>query len=103
AALNHALATEGLPGHDPSAVRRFIGNGSRILVKRAAPADSPKSLLDEIESAFKIHYDANWPLGTTPYPGIPEVLQFLHERGYPLAILSNKPHPFTEVIVRTMF
>lgn len=103
AALNHALGTVGLPGHDQLAVRRFIGNGSRILVKRAAPEDSPESLLDQIEGAFKVHYDANWPHGTTPYAGIPEILKTLHERGYPLAILSNKPHPFTEVIVRTVF
>lgn len=103
AALNHALGTVGLPGHDQLAVRRFIGNGSRILIKRAAPADSPESLLDEIEAAFKAHYDAKWSHGTTPYPGIPEMLETLHSRGYPLAILSNKPHPFTEAIARTVF
>lgn len=103
ASLNHALGTVGLPGHDQLAVRRFIGNGSRTLIKRAAPADSPESLLDEVENAFKLHYDANWSLGTTPYPGIPEILKALHERGYPLAILSNKPHPFTEDIARTVF
>lgn len=103
AALNNALGTVGLPGHDQLAVRRFIGNGSRILIKRAAPADSPESLLDQIEAAFKAHYDANWSLGTTPYPEIPEILSTLQARGYPLAILSNKPHPFTETIARTVF
>jgi phosphoglycolate phosphatase len=103
ASLNHALGTVGLPGHVHADVRRFIGNGSRILVKRAAPTDTPDSLLDQIENAFKIHYDANWASGTTPYAGIPAVLKTLHERGYPLAILSNKPHPFTADIARTVF
>lgn len=101
--LNHALALSGLPGHPPAAVRGFIGNGSRVLVRRAAPADSPAALLDRIEHDFKADYATRWPDGTAPYAGIPEMLATLQAAGFPLAVLSNKPHPFTLAIVDQMF
>jgi len=103
ASLNHALSVVGFPTHDTAAVRRFIGNGSWILAKRAAPADSPDEVINAIEQAFKAHYDVHWQDGTVPYPGIPEVLAGLQRAGHPLAVLSNKPHPFTTVIVERLF
>lgn len=103
ASLNHALEVCGFPGHPPVAVRRFIGNGSWVLAKRAAPAGSPDEVINAIEAAFKIHYDENWIHGTQPFAGIPELLSELRARGHRLAVLSNKPHPFTTVIVETVF
>jgi phosphoglycolate phosphatase len=101
--LNHALTTCGVPLHPPEAVRGFIGNGARILVQRAAPAGADEALLQQIEQAFKSDYELNWPGGTIPYAGIAELLEILQVRGHPLAVLSNKPHPFTESIVARVF
>ena len=103
AALNQALAASGLPVHPDSAVRGFIGNGSRMLIERAAPANADEALIDTVEQAFKADYDLTWPNGTTAYAGITELLETLQIRGYPLAVLSNKPHPFTATIVSRMF
>ena len=103
ASLNHALAASGLPGHPDEAVRGFIGNGSRILIQRAAPAGMDEALLQTVEQAFKADYDLTWQNGTLVYPGITQLLESLQTRGYPLAVLSNKPHPFTETIVSRMF
>lgn len=101
--LNHALSGLGLPSHVTADVRRFIGDGSWVLAKRAAPADSPVEAINAIELAFKAHYDASWIHGTFPYEGISELLQHLQKLGHPLAILSNKPHPFTEAIAKAVF
>ena len=103
ASLNHALAASGLPVHANAAVRGFIGNGARILIRRAAPEDADEGLLDTVEQAFKGDYDLTWPDGTTAYDGIAGLLESLQHRGYPLAVLSNKPHPFTETIVSQIF
>jgi len=103
ASLNHALASSGLPGHQDSAVRGFIGNGSRILIQRAAPADVDEALIDQVEQAFKADYDLTWQNGTLIYPGITGLLESLQALGHQLAVLSNKPHPFTETIVSRMF
>ena len=103
ASLNHALSASGLPVHPDLAVREFIGNGSRILIQRAAPANADEALIDQVEQAFKADYDLTWQNGTIAYDGITELLEALQTRGYPLAVLSNKPHPFTETIVSRMF
>ena len=101
--LNRALAASGLPTHPLSAVRGFIGNGARVLIQRAVPAGADDSLLDAVELAFKTDYDLTWPSGTLPYDGITEMLEALQTRGHPLAVLSNKPHPFTTAMVTRIF
>jgi len=101
--LNLALTGLNLPTHSQEAVRGFIGNGSRVLVTRAAPKGSEIEVIDALENAFKIDYDVSWPTGTIPYPGIDELLENLQALKIPLAVLSNKPHPFTDSIVARLF
>jgi phosphoglycolate phosphatase len=103
ASLNLALTASGLPTHPSEAVRGFIGNGARILIQRAAPADADVALLDTLEQAFKADYDRTWSTGTSVYEGVTGLLEALQKRGYPLAVLSNKPHPFTVAMVSQMF
>ena len=103
ASLNRALAASGLPIHPEAAVRGFIGNGSRILIQRASPSDADEALLLQVEQAFKTDYELTWPAGTTVYAGITGLLESLQARSYPLAVLSNKPHPFTAAIVSRLF
>ncbi len=103
ASLNHALALSELSEHPLEAVRRFIGNGARMLVTRATTAGADTVLLDRLEEDFKTNYDTTWPEGTIPYEGIVAMLETLQQEGYPLGVLSNKPHAFTEVIVAKVF
>jgi len=101
--LNHALAEAGLPVHSLEAVRGFIGNGTHPDHPRGAHKDADEALLDRLENGFKADYDVTWPGGTFPYNGITELLEMLQAKGIPLAVLSNKPHPFTSTIVARVF
>jgi phosphoglycolate phosphatase len=103
ASLNRSLSHLGLPTHGSPAVRTFIGNGSLELARKAVPAGSPDELAHQVEAAFKADYAATWPDGTAPYTGIPECLAALAAAGFPLAVLSNKPHDFTVEIVERLF
>ncbi len=103
ASLNHALAASGLPTHSREAVRNFIGNGASVLIRRGAPADADDALFHTLEAAFKADYDLTWPSGTTAYAGLTSLLESLQDRDYLLAVLSNKPHPFTATIVAQIF
>jgi len=103
ASLNHALHESNLPTHSHDAVRGFIGNGARILIERGTPAGSTDILIDVVEQAFKAHYDLHWPTGTIAYDGITNLLENLKSQGHQLAVLSNKPHPFTEAMVGRLF
>ncbi len=106
--LNRALAAVGRAPHPPAAVRGMIGRGAANLCAAAlgyadatlAPADEQEAL----HAAFRREYPRCWQgEGTIPYGGIPGMLEKLVRAGAKLAILSNKPHEVTEVMVRTLF
>jgi phosphoglycolate phosphatase len=101
--LNRALAGMGMPTHTEDAVRGFVGNGAHILAVRALPSGASDSEITTLEAAFKANYTEAWPTGTIPYPGVMELLSQLQQRGETLAVLSNKPHPFTTEMVATLF
>jgi len=103
ASLNRALDLHGLPGHSHSAVRNFIGDGAKTLVGRALGGVSRLDLTESVLKNFAGDYAVSWPSGTTVYPGILELLENLGTRNIPLAVLSNKPHPFTVEIVEKLF
>jgi len=100
--MNHALAACGLPTHAPEAYRALVGEGVERLVERALPADR----LDEREAVLaelRAHYTAHMLDRTRPYPGIPELLDGVAERGLPAAVLSNKPQTATRHLVDRLF
>jgi phosphoglycolate phosphatase len=102
-ALNQALASVGHAGHPEATVRGFIGNGSLVLARRGLPAGSPEALVEAVEAAFLERYAETCRDGTTPFPGIDELVGALVSRGLPLAVFSNKPHGFTAKIVAHLF
>ena len=86
AGVNHAMDAFGYPRRTREDVRRFVGNGARKLMERAAPEGADVGAVLE---AFHDYYDIHCEDKTAPYPGIPETLAEL--RDYPMAIVSNKP------------
>lgn len=89
-ATNYALKTNDMPERTLDEVRRFVGNGVRLLMERAVPdgADNPK--FEETFALFKEYYDAHCNDNTSPYDGIMELLDELKVRGIKMAIVSNK-------------
>lgn len=51
ASLNRVLEAAKLPTHSIDAVRGFIGNGARALVKTALPPGLDEAFLDRAEAA----------------------------------------------------
>jgi len=103
ASLNRALMGTGIGPHSHRAVRDFIGNGSRVLMQRAAGERASEESVHELDRRFRADYDLTWPAGTIAYEGIADLLMELKQRCIPLAVLSNKPHPFTVAIVERIF
>ena len=103
ASLNRALMRHGFSGHGEAAVRGFIGDGARMLVTRALGTGVAEPHLESVLRGFGEDYAASWQNGTSPYPGITDLLADLRARGVALAVLSNKPHTFTTEIVAKLF
>lgn len=103
-AANQALRDRGYPAHPVEAYRQFVGEGVRMLFRKAlAPAAGTNELLDELSSAFAQAYEARWHATTRPYAGIDQLLDALATRKLPLAVLSNKPDQFTRRCVAHFF
>lgn len=103
ASLNRALAALGLAPHTEVAVRGFVGDGARMLATRALPAGADDELIARLERDFKADYAATWTTGSVVFVGIPEMLAGLRALGVRMAVLSNKPHPFTVEMVDALF
>ncbi len=103
ASTNYALRSCGMPEHSIDDVRRFVGNGVRMLMTRAVPDGESNPRFDEAFSVFRQHYMQHCLDTTCPYPGIMEALARLKEKGMMLAIVSNKMQAATEELRQHFF
>ena len=78
---NYALRSCGMPEHSIDDVRRFVGNGVRMLMTRAVPDGESNPRFDEAFSVFRQHYMQHCLDTTCPYPGIMDALAGLKEKG----------------------
>ena len=91
AAANAVLREHGGRQLTLDAVRSFIGGGVDMLWQKIIRANGldPASQRDLV-AAFMTRYHAATGL-TRMFPGVPETLGLLADRGYPLGICTNKP------------
>ena len=102
AAANHALARLDRPTLDAARYRELVGRGAEWLMKGALGAERAH-LCHRGLQLFHAYYDARGTEHTRPYPGIPELLDALTERGLKFAVLSNKPDPAVQQVLATFF
>ncbi len=101
-AINTMLVQMGCPALSEAIVKTYLGNGIRKLVERSLP----KERQDHLEQALHIFhavYAQCYMDMTVPYPGILEVLTTVQERGYRLAIVSNKAQRYLDALVARHF
>lgn len=103
ASVNYALKTHNMPTHTIDDVRRFVGNGVRLLMERAIPDGAANPLFEETFATFRQHYLEHSLDTTRPYDGIMEMLQTLRSRGYRTAVVSNKFYAATQELCRHFF
>ena len=103
ASVNYALRQHGMPEHSIDDVRRFVGNGVRLLMERAIPDGAANPDFEATFATFREHYMHHSLDTTRPYPGISEVLKELKSRGCRLAVVSNKMMAATVDLCRHFF
>ncbi len=102
-AMNYELRKNGMPERTIDEVRRFVGNGIRKLVERAAPEGTAERKIDEITADFLEYYQANCEKATRPYDGITELLRTLRRAGIKTAVNSNKADAAVQVLAGKYF
>lgn len=103
-ASNYALEQCGFPTHPLDAYPRFVGNGVRRLMERVVPEpDRSPQQVETLLKFFRDYYGKHLTDLTRPYPGIPELLAQLTERGIGVAVASNKYQEAASKIVAHFF
>ena len=100
-AMNRSLRLHGLPEFSVDEYRYLVGDGAKKLAQRAVR--DRQELAESVRREYQAYYQEHTLDTTRPYPGIPELLQALTERGIQVCVLSNKPHADTCGVVRHFF
>ena len=100
---NMVLEELGMPTRTAEQINSYVGNGARMLLKRAAGEGASDGVLDDMLARWKDLYLEYGHLYTHPYDGIPEVLAELKRRGCKLGVLSNKFDAATQHVIGAHF
>lgn len=103
ASCNYALRSCGMPERTLDEVRRFVGNGVRMLMVRAVPDGEANPDFEHALAVFRSHYLEHNLDTTKPYPGIVEMLERLRDGGADIAVVSNKFYAATQELVAHFF
>ena len=102
-ALNEALRAFGYPPVTLAQARARIGSGIRRMVELSVPETVPDQEIDAIRDRLAEYYHQHCCDKTRPYPGIPEALRILRERGVKSAVVSNKIDSVVQILCGTFF
>lgn len=98
AAVDEMLLSLGRPlaGHEQ--VRNWVGNGARVLVRRALAGDLQHEQVVDADAEhaldlFLAAYANSHGLSSI-YPGVRETLKWLKQQGIEMALITNKPERF---------
>lgn len=101
-AVNRVLSNKRYPTHEISMYRKFVGDGSRILIERALPKKYRKDkIIDACLKEYIEDYSRNYNVKSKLYFAIPNLLDTLMAKGLKLGILSNKQDAITKKCVKT--
>lgn len=101
--VNFALLKNNLPQRSREEVRRFVGNGIRLLIERAVPEKTESELTEKVFFDFKEHYAVHSMDNTKPYEGIKDLLTYLKRQGVKTAVVSNKADFAVQKLVSLYF
>jgi phosphoglycolate phosphatase len=102
--LNETMKKYNYPERTYEDVRRAIGNGARSLVRLSMPEPDcqNETRVGAVLSSYDLAYSRTYLHTRECYNGIPEVVAQLHERGYRMAVLSNKQDPYVKGLIRQL-
>ena len=100
-AMNRSLRLHGLPEWTVAEYCYLVGDGAKILAQRAVRDRQDLAL--SVQKEYQAYYETHTRVKSKPYDGVPEMLQAMTDRGFPLAVFSNKPDADTKNVVSYFF
>ena len=103
--MNETMNKYGYPPKTYEDIRRAIGNGARMLVKRCMPEPdaSDDAKVKRVLASYDLAYLRTYLHTRECYEGMAQTVKELHARGYRLAVLSNKQDAYTKGQLAQLF
>ena len=99
---NRILQKHGFPAHTIEEYKGFVGDGMRMLLRRALPKEAPDDVIPILlPEVLDLYHEEG--VGTIPpFPGIREMLSELVKRGVRISIFTNKEHRYALLNAETI-
>ncbi|MBM3251922.1 MAG: HAD family hydrolase [Candidatus Omnitrophica bacterium] len=94
--FNYMMKKLHLPSIKPSIIRRAVGWGDRMLL---SPFISEK-ILNKALRIYRPHHKISLLDKSHLLPGARNSLKYLKEKGYELAVASNRPSEFSKILIK---
>ena len=105
-ACNYALSKFNLPQVDSQKYKLMLGYGRRKVIESIISeffGFEEEDVTNKFLSYYNEYYDAHMFDNTKPFEGIIDMLDTLNEKKIITAVLSNKPHDFTQKLCGRFF
>ena len=100
---NLALRRFAMPERTQEDYRALIGHGIRNLIYKAVPEQTPQERTEQVLAFYLACYPEHCTERTALFPGMRELVSRLAEKGYRLAVLSNKTQTTAQKIIAHYF
>ncbi len=101
--VNKTLKLYNLKMRKEDEVKYFLGRGPRYLLEKSFNETFTESKYNEVFKIYDEIYNKHKTDYTKPYDGIIEILKALKQKGYLLAVCSNKQHSATVKLIEDLF
>lgn len=102
--FNAALKENGFPEHTIEAYDGFVGGNLETVVSRMLPQNCvSEENIDNVKNCYRHIYSTSKKENTKPYPGVMDMLYDLRDRGWKLAINTNKGQVLVDQLNEQIF
>ena len=91
--VNYMLSKMNMPNRTENEIRSFLGSGVNHLISCSVPEGTDEETFEKCLNIYLEHYQIHCEDKTKPYDGIVDTLKELKNKGYKLAVVSNKQEP----------
>jgi len=98
ASFNYTMSSLGYPEQKPDTIRRAVGWGDKKLLRNFITENE----LEQALNVYREHHAVSVAKYVKFLPESRQVIEYLKDKGIRLAIATNRPSRFTEIILNTL-